>query len=60
MLSKHVLSSLSSPVFTVAILNPSEGLREFAKENELITNNRIKNIYLLSERGYSKLLKNLV
>lgn len=38
-------------------LSPSEGLRDFAKENGLIGSNRTKNIYLLSERGYSKLLK---
>ncbi|HDR5083751.1 TPA: hypothetical protein QCR73_005712, partial [Bacillus anthracis] len=37
-------------------LKPSEGLRDFAKENGLITNNRTKNIFLLSERGYTKLV----
>lgn len=30
-------------------------LKSFAKENGLITSNRTKNIYLLSERGYAKL-----
>lgn len=37
-------------------LKPSEGLRDFAKENGLITNNRVKNIFILSERGYTKLV----
>lgn len=37
-------------------LKPSEGFRDFAKENGLITNNRTKNIFLLSERGYTKLV----
>lgn len=41
----------------IDFLSPSEGLRNFAKENGLITNNRVKHIYLLSERGYLKLLK---
>ena len=37
-------------------LNPLDGLREFAKENGLITNNRVQNIFLLPERGYTKLV----
>lgn len=41
----------------VDFLSPSEGLRDFAKENGLIGSNRTQNVYLLSERGYSKLLK---
>ena len=41
----------------IDFLNPSEGLRDFAKENGLIGSNRTQNVYLLSERGYSKLLK---
>ena len=38
-------------------LNTSDVFRDFVKENNLKTNNRTKNIYLLSERGYSKLIK---
>lgn len=38
------------------ILNPSEGFRDFVKENELLTSNRTKNIFLLSQRGYTKLV----
>ncbi|MGQ5708790.1 ORF6N domain-containing protein [Lactobacillus sp. PSON] len=41
----------------IDLLNASEAFRKFAKENGLITNNRVKHIYLLSERGYLKLLK---
>lgn len=40
----------------IDFLNPSEGFRDFAKENGLITSNRTKNIFVLSERGYSKLV----
>ena len=39
------------------LLSPSEGLREFADQNDLIGSNRTKHVYLLSERGYAKLLK---
>ena len=38
-------------------LSPSEGLRNFAEENGLIGSNRTNNVYILSERGYSKLIK---
>lgn len=41
----------------IDFLSPSEVLRDFAKENGLIGSNRTQNVYLLSERGYSKLLK---
>lgn len=41
----------------INLLSTSEVLRNFAKENDLITNNRVKYIYLLSERGYLKLVK---
>lgn len=41
----------------INLLSSSELLRNFAEENGLITNNRIKYIYLLSERGYLKLVK---
>ena len=41
----------------IDFLSPSERLRDFAKENGLIGSNRTQNVYLLSERGYSKLLK---
>lgn len=37
-------------------LSGLETLRNFAKENGLITSNRTKNIFLLSERGYTKLV----
>lgn len=40
----------------IDFLKPSEGFRDFAKENGLITSNRVKNIFLLSERGYIKLV----
>lgn len=40
----------------IDFLNRSERFRDFAKENGLITSNRIKNIFLLSERGYTKLV----
>lgn len=41
----------------IDLLNPSDGFREFAKENKLIGSNRTQHVYLLSERGYAKLLK---
>lgn len=41
----------------IDFLSDSESLKDFAKENDLIGSNRTKNVYLLSERGYSKLLK---
>lgn len=41
----------------INLLNGSETFRNFAEENGLITNNRVKYIYLLSERGYLKLVK---
>lgn len=40
----------------IDFLKPCEGLRNFAKDNGLITNNRTQNIFLLSERGYTKLV----
>lgn len=41
----------------VDLLNQSDGFRNFAKENGLIGSNRTQHVYLLSERGYAKLLK---
>lgn len=41
----------------VDLLNQSDGFRKFAQENELIGSNRTQHVYLLSERGYAKLLK---
>lgn len=41
----------------VDLLNQSDGFRKFAQENELIGSNRAQHVYLLSERGYAKLLK---
>ena len=39
------------------LLNSSEEFRDFSEKNGLIGSNRTQNVYLLSERGYSKLLK---
>lgn len=41
----------------IDLLNASDAFRNFAKEQRLITNNRVQNIYLFSERGYSMLIK---
>ena len=41
----------------IDFLNTSDVYRKLAEENGLIGSNRTKNVYLLSERGYSKLLK---
>lgn len=41
----------------VDLLNQSDGFRKFAAENGLIDSNRTQHVYLLSERGYAKLLK---
>ncbi|MGE9856604.1 ORF6N domain-containing protein [Limosilactobacillus reuteri] len=41
----------------VDLLNQSDGFRKFAQENRLIGSNRTQHVYLLSERGYAKLLK---
>ena len=41
----------------IDLLNRSERFRKFAKENGLIGSNRAQHVYLLSERGYAKLLK---
>ena len=41
----------------VDLLNQSDGFRKFAQENGLIGSNRTQHVYLLSERGYAKLLK---
>lgn len=41
----------------IDLLNRSERFRNFAKENGLIGSNRTQHVYLLSERGYAKLLK---
>ena len=41
----------------VDLLNQSDGFRKFAEENGLIGSNRTQHVYLLSERGYAKLLK---
>lgn len=38
-------------------LSSSDELRDFAHKNGLVGSNRTENVYLLSERGYSKLLK---
>lgn len=41
----------------IDFLSGSEPLRKFAAENGLIGSNRTQHVYLLSERGYAKLLK---
>lgn len=41
----------------IDLLNQSDGFRKFAQNNGLIGSNRTKHVYLLSERGYAKLLK---
>lgn len=41
----------------IDLLNTSGVFRKFAEENGLIGSNRTQHIYLLSERGYAKLLK---
>lgn len=41
----------------IDLLNRSERFRNFAKENGLVGSNRTQHVYLLSERGYAKLLK---
>ncbi|MBB1069132.1 ORF6N domain-containing protein [Limosilactobacillus sp. RRLNB_1_1] len=41
----------------IDLLNQSDGFRNFAQENGLIGSNRTKNVYVLSEHGYAKLLK---
>ena len=38
-------------------LNTADVFKDFIQENNLLTSNRTKNIYLLSERGYAKLIK---
>ena len=38
------------------LLSSSEELREFAKQNGLIGSNRTRDVFLLSERGYTKLV----
>ena len=50
-------SRFKDHVDIIDFLNYSEEFRKFAEENGLIGSNRTKNVYLLSERGYSKLLK---
>lgn len=44
-------------VDVIDLLNASDAFRDFAKNQGLITNNRVQNIYLFSERGYSMLVK---
>lgn len=41
----------------IDFLSGSEPLRKFAEDNGLIGSNRTQHVYLLSERGYAKLLK---
>lgn len=41
----------------IDFLNGSEPFRKFAEDNGFIGSNRTQHVYLLSERGYAKLLK---
>ncbi len=41
----------------IDLLNQSNGFRKFAQDNDLVGSNRTKHVYVLSERGYAKLLK---
>lgn len=41
----------------IDFLSGSEPLRKFAEDNGFIGSNRTQHVYLLSERGYAKLLK---
>ncbi len=41
----------------IDLLNQSDGFRKIADENGWIGSNRTKHVYVLSERGYAKLLK---
>lgn len=41
----------------IDFLSGSDPLRKFAEDNGLIGSNRTQHVYLLSERGYAKLLK---
>ena len=50
-------SRFKDHVDIIDFLNYSEEFRKIAEENGLIGSNRTKNVYLLSELGYSKLLK---
>lgn len=50
-------SHFKDGVDIVDLLNQSDGFRKFAKSQGLIGSNRTKHVYLLSERGYLKLLK---
>ena len=43
----------------INLLSETVSLRDFAKENGLIGSNRTQNVYILSERGYSKLIKSM-
>lgn len=50
-------SRFKNGIDIIDLLNTSEVFRNFAKENGLIGSNRTQHVYLLSERGYAKLLK---
>lgn len=41
----------------IDLLNASDAFKEFAKENGMVKSNRTKHVCLLSERGYSMLIK---
>ena len=51
------LSRFKSNVDIIDFLSGPEPLRKFAEDNGLIGSNRTQHVYLLSERGYAKLLK---
>jgi ORF6N domain. len=51
------IKRFKNEVDIIDFLNGSEPLREMAKQNGWIGSNRTQNVYVLSERGYAKLLK---
>lgn len=51
------LNRFKSNVDIIDFLSGPEPLRKFAEDNGLIGSNRTQHVYLLSERGYAKLLK---
>ncbi|RHW48869.1 ORF6N domain-containing protein [Lactobacillus bombicola] len=50
-------SRFKNNIDIIDFLNGSEPFRKFAEDNDLIGSNRTQHVYLLSERGYAKLLK---
>lgn len=51
------INRFKNGIDVIDLLNRSDRFREIAKSNGWIGSNRTKRVYLLSERGYAKLLK---